>query len=137
MPDRSWRELKTLSTLIIASLFLSGAAFYNGYPLVYPDTGCYLDLNDNLFRSFFYNIFIFSSSWFQSLWPVALRQVFDRCTSSSSYAAGCLPGNIDNRLPGNDSSSMSAYEPAMVYRFYHAGYFYRRSDSFALPFNIL
>jgi len=59
---------------MIASLFLSGAAFYNGYPLVYPDTSTYLGLRDNLIRSFFYNIFIFPSSWFLSLWPVALLQ---------------------------------------------------------------
>jgi len=74
MSDRSWRKLKTLSTLMIASLFLSGAAFYNGYPLVYPDTGGYIGLQNLSFRSFFYNLFIYPSLWFHSLWLIVFLQ---------------------------------------------------------------
>jgi len=58
----------------MASLVLSWIAFYNGYPLVYPDTGSYLSLTDNLLRSVFYNLFVLPSSWFQSLWPVVFLQ---------------------------------------------------------------
>src|SRR5258708_4662218 len=35
---RGWRG----ATLLAATLVLSGAAIYNGYPLVYPDTGDYV-----------------------------------------------------------------------------------------------
>ena len=66
--------LKNLIMFLAAALILSGVAFYNGYPLVYPDTGGYIGLHDNLLRSFFYNLFIFSSSGFQSLWTVVLVQ---------------------------------------------------------------
>ena len=74
MSDRSWRELKMLITLIFASFLLSGAAFYNGYPLVYPDTGGYIGLHNLSFRSFFYNLFIYPSLWFHSLWLVVFVQ---------------------------------------------------------------
>lgn len=72
--NRSWYKLIAWITLIISALLLSGVAFYNGYPLVYPDTGGYIGLQDNLIRSFFYNLFIFPSSWFKSLWPVVFVQ---------------------------------------------------------------
>jgi len=74
MSDRSWRELKILTALIIASLFLSGAAFYNGYPLVYPDTGGYISWQNLSFRSFFYDLFIYPSLWFHSLWLIVFVQ---------------------------------------------------------------
>jgi hypothetical protein len=67
-------KLKTMGMVLVASLLLSSIAFYNGYPLVYPDTGSYISLKDNLFRSFFYNLFVFPSSWLQSLWPVVFLQ---------------------------------------------------------------
>jgi len=74
IPDILWRELKILTTLVFASLFLSGAAFYNGYPLVYPDTGGYIGLQNLSFRSFFYNLFIYPSLWFHSLWLIVFVQ---------------------------------------------------------------
>jgi hypothetical protein len=75
MSNISWRKLKVLSTIIAASFLLSGIAFYNGYPLVYSDTSGYLGLKNNLlFRSFFYTLLIFPSSWFRSLWPVVFLQ---------------------------------------------------------------
>ncbi|MFZ2398994.1 MAG: hypothetical protein WAW31_10090 [Smithella sp.] len=67
-------RLKKLGVFLTAALILSCVAFYNGYPLVYPDTGGYIGLQDNLIRSFFYNLFIFPSLWFKSLWPVVFLQ---------------------------------------------------------------
>lgn len=67
-------RLKKLGVFLTAALILSCVAFYNGYPLVYPDTSGYMGLQDNLLRSFFYNLFIFPSSWLQSLWPVVFLQ---------------------------------------------------------------
>jgi hypothetical protein len=69
-----WQKLKTLGTLLIATLLLSCIALYNGYPLVYPDSGSYIGLQGNLLRSFFYNIFISPALWFQSLWLVVVVQ---------------------------------------------------------------
>jgi len=74
LPYFSWQKLKVSSTIIIASLLLSGAAFYNGYPLIYPDTGGYIGLQNLSFRSFFYNLFIYPSVWFHSLWAVVFVQ---------------------------------------------------------------
>ncbi|MFA5321420.1 MAG: hypothetical protein WC373_01995 [Smithella sp.] len=68
------KKFKKWGFVITASVLLSGVAFYNGYPLVYPDTDSYIGLQENLLRSFFYNLFIFSSSWIQSLWPVVFLQ---------------------------------------------------------------
>jgi hypothetical protein len=71
---KSLTRLKLLGIYFTAALFLSGAAFYNGYPLIYPDTGGYIGLQNLSFRSFFYNLFIYPSLWFHSLWPVVFVQ---------------------------------------------------------------
>ena len=137
MSNISWRKLKVLSTIIAASFLLSGIAFYNGYPLVYPDTVGYIGLKANGIRSIFYNLFIYPSSWFHSLWPVVflqslivahllylvLRVVF-RVTSHIAYLFII-------------AAYVFAHKPAMVYGFHYAGYLYRDNDPFALPFTIL
>lgn len=74
MPNMTWDKFITWITLIISALLLSGAAVYNGYPLVYPDTAGYIGLQDNLIRSFFYNLFIYPSLWLKSLWAVVFLQ---------------------------------------------------------------
>ncbi len=72
--SKTWHKLETLSTLIVASLLLSGVAVYNGYPLVYPDTGGYIGLNGNFLRSFFYNLFLAPALWAHTLWLVVVLQ---------------------------------------------------------------
>ena len=59
---------------------LSGVAFYNGYPLVYSDTGSYL-MNYNFApRSFFYNLFLVPAHLTHSLWtPILLQAVLTFC----------------------------------------------------------
>lgn len=67
-------KFKTSFIILIASFILSCVAFYNGYPLVYPDTSSYIGLQENLLRSFIYNLFISLTSFTHSLWPVAFLQ---------------------------------------------------------------
>ncbi|HZY59753.1 MAG TPA: hypothetical protein VFE56_08325, partial [Candidatus Binataceae bacterium] len=62
------------ATLLAATLVLSGAAIYNGYPLVYPDTGDYVALADISFRSIFYSLLIAPARLTGSLWPVVFLQ---------------------------------------------------------------
>jgi len=61
-------------SVLAATLVLSGAAIYNGYPLVYPDTGDYVGLVDVSFRSIFYSLLIAPARLVGSLWPVVLLQ---------------------------------------------------------------
>jgi hypothetical protein len=68
------QKLVTVILLLIASLLLSGMAFYNGYPLVFFDTGGYIGWKNLSYRSVFYNYFISPSLWFHSLWPVVFIQ---------------------------------------------------------------
>lgn len=68
--SRRWQ----IVTILAATLMLSGAAIYNGYPLVYPDTGDYIALSDISFRSIFYSLLIAPARLVGSLWPVVLLQ---------------------------------------------------------------
>lgn len=70
------RKLNRVAALLAATILLSSAAIYNGYPLVWPDTSGYIGLiNPSLyFRSFFYNLFIFPTLLTGSLWPVVFVQ---------------------------------------------------------------
>ncbi len=61
-------------TLLAATLLLSGAAIYNGYPLVWPDTSSYIGLVNHSFRSFFYNLFVSPALLSGSLWTVIFFQ---------------------------------------------------------------
>ena len=80
-------NMKTVIAIIAGSLFLSGAAFYNGYPMVYPDTGGYIGLQILSFRSFFLQSF-YLSLYMVSI-PVADRSnaISYCCTSALSCAA--------------------------------------------------
>ncbi len=68
------QRLNTIAALFAATLLLSGAAIYNGYPLVWPDTGGYIGLVNLSFRSFFYNLLISPIQLARSLWPVVFFQ---------------------------------------------------------------
>jgi len=68
------QKLTPVLTLLLATLLLCGVAFYNGYPLVYPDTGGYLGLHENLLRSFFYNLFLAPALWAHTLWLAVVLQ---------------------------------------------------------------
>jgi hypothetical protein len=68
--EESWAA----ASLFAATLLLSGAAIYNGYPLVNPDTSGYLQLVNIGYRSVFYSLFIASGRLVGSLWLVVVIQ---------------------------------------------------------------
>lgn len=65
---------------IFCSLLLVWPALYNGYPLLYSDSGTYLDsgihLNPPMDRPLFYGYFIRITSMQASLWPIVIGQGF-------------------------------------------------------------
>lgn len=68
------QKLNDALALFLTTFLLCGVAIYNGYPLVFPDTGSYIGLNDNYFRSFFYNLFLAPALWAHTLWLVVVFQ---------------------------------------------------------------
>ena len=68
--EKSWAA----ATLFAAALLLSGAAIYNGYPLLDPDTSGYLRPVNIGYRSFFYSLFLDSGRLAGSLWLVVFIQ---------------------------------------------------------------
>jgi hypothetical protein len=70
--------LATAGFYVIGTLLFSSAAIYNRFPLVYPDSGSYLqgliewhNLNE---RPIFYSIFVGFLHWRLSLWPIVVGQ---------------------------------------------------------------
>ena len=68
------QKLNDALALLLTTFLLCGVAIYNGYLLVFPDTGSYIGLNDNYFRSFFYNLFLAPALWAHTLWLVVVFQ---------------------------------------------------------------
>jgi hypothetical protein len=76
------------AAVLLGALFMAWPAFYNGFPLVYPDTMTYVadgrivaraiflhQLSDYYgMRSFFYSLGILPLHWNVTLWPVAALQ---------------------------------------------------------------
>jgi hypothetical protein len=62
-------KLNSLPPLLLATGLLCWVAVYNGYPLVYPDTGGYLNWWGTSYRSFFYNLFLAPALLTHTLWP--------------------------------------------------------------------
>lgn len=64
-----------LAALILVSLLLSWAAFYNGYPLVFSDTSGYLSpVLVKSYRLPFYGLFVYALYWEVSPWPIVAAQ---------------------------------------------------------------
>jgi len=63
-----------MASLLASALFLCSAAIYNGYPLVWPDTGSYLHLVIFGYRGIFYSLFVAPARLTGSLWPVVFIQ---------------------------------------------------------------
>ena len=68
------KKSRSIASLLAATLLLSGAAIYNGYPLVWPDTGNYLHLVIFGYRGIFYSLFVAPERLTGSLWPVVFIQ---------------------------------------------------------------
>jgi hypothetical protein len=87
---RSWipQPLRRGAAILLGALFISWPAFYNGFPLLYPDSISYLDdgrlVARALFlhrlagyyggRSFIYCLGILPFHWNQTAWPVVALQ---------------------------------------------------------------
>ncbi|MDR3681279.1 MAG: hypothetical protein P4L41_15040 [Flavipsychrobacter sp.] len=73
-------KYNTLCILCITTLGIMFMAFYNGYPLVSPDTGTYIDTAFNFYmppdRPPFYGMFLRISSLSVSLWYSVFAQSF-------------------------------------------------------------
>jgi hypothetical protein len=66
--------LQKLAAGAAAALLLSGVAFWNGFPLVYPDTSLYLGPFAPSYRTPFYGLFGTVLHQNRTLWPVVLAQ---------------------------------------------------------------
>lgn len=62
------------ATMLIAVLAATGAAFYNRYPLINPDTGGYIVNARAGIRSTFYALFVVPANLTHILWTVVLLQ---------------------------------------------------------------
>ncbi len=71
-------SLKSFLYILVGALILMIPAFYNGYPMVYSDTGTYIGSGMNLLlpkdRPIMYGLFIRITSLQLSLWPVIFVQ---------------------------------------------------------------
>lgn len=76
MADRQgWkRRGQQAAGLAAATAMLSAVALWNGYPLVWPDTGAYIYPINLVFRSVFYNFLVAPLTWAGSLWPIVFFQ---------------------------------------------------------------
>ena len=66
------------AAVVLAALMLVWPAFWNGYPLVFADTGTYLGQTLQVYlgwdRPPFYSAFLFATHWRLTLWGPALAQ---------------------------------------------------------------
>ena len=73
-----WTARQTLAWITIATLALTLVAVFNGYPLVFPDSGTYIrhavKLEGVLDRPPFYSLFILPLHMTLSLWPIPFVQ---------------------------------------------------------------
>ena len=82
MLSQNFATLRKALIFIMGALILSGMAFINKYPLLFPDTYSYLTDGINLIRlkwpdnqrPVFYGLFIWLLHWEHTLWPVVLVQ---------------------------------------------------------------
>ncbi len=74
---------KNILLILLGTFILTIISFYNGYPLVYSDTGTYLYSGFDKFipfdRPITYGLFVFAASLKTSLWFVVLIQNFFTC----------------------------------------------------------
>ncbi|MGV9013490.1 MAG: hypothetical protein ACOH13_12925 [Flavobacteriales bacterium] len=72
------QRLRSLGYYLFTGMLVSGLAFVNQYPLVYSDTGAYLENSFSLTpfddRPIGYGLLIRAFSWQNTLWPVVIFQ---------------------------------------------------------------
>ena len=79
MPRSGLKQwLRSLGYYLFTGMLVSGLAFINQYPLVYSDTGAYLENSFSLIpsadRPIGYGLIIRAFSWQSTLWPVVIFQ---------------------------------------------------------------
>jgi hypothetical protein len=76
----SFLKNKSIVDLLLATVILLGAAFFNGYPLVYSDTGTYISSGFEMHlpddRPIAYGLFIRATSLGWSLWLTVIAQCY-------------------------------------------------------------
>jgi hypothetical protein len=86
--DEGPHWLRRAAAVVAGALFLAWPAFYNGFPLLYPDSMTYLDDGPIVaravflhspsgyygVRSFFYSLGILPWHWNQTAWPIVALQ---------------------------------------------------------------
>lgn len=88
---------QTIFSLLLGSLLLCFAAFYNGYPLIYPDTGTYIWSGFNgevpIDRPLLYGLFVRHMSLSTSLWFVVVAQGLLMGSAIFLFVKHLLPGS--------------------------------------------
>lgn len=62
------KQIQSIIFILIGALMLMWPAFYNGFPLIFPDSGDYISNKGYIYRPPFYAFFISFSSFRFSLW---------------------------------------------------------------------
>jgi hypothetical protein len=75
---RTWHPAARFGAVAVAALLLLWPGFWNGYPLVFADTGTYLGQALQVYlgwdRPPFYSAFLFATHWRLTLWGPVLAQ---------------------------------------------------------------
>ena len=70
---RHW-TLSSIAAIVLASFAFLIPAFLNGFPFLYPDSGDYLVLTPQLYRSPFYSLFLLFAHMNRFIWNAVLVQ---------------------------------------------------------------
>jgi len=106
---KGWFSVWPGATVLLGAIFLAWPAFYNGFPILYPDSMTYLDdgrivaravflhrfSNYYGMRSFFYSLVILPFHWNATLWPVVALQCL-----LVAYVLRLVVRSISPRLAG-------------------------------------
>ena len=71
--SRNW-TLPGVAAIAVATLAFLIPAFLNGFPFLYPDSGDYLVLTPQLYRSPFYSLFLLFAHMNRFIWNAVLAQ---------------------------------------------------------------
>ena len=71
--SRHW-TLSSVAAIVLASFAFLIPAFLNGFPFLYPDSGDYLVLTPQLYRSPFYSLFLLFAHMNRFIWNAVLVQ---------------------------------------------------------------
>jgi hypothetical protein len=72
--DRYSRFAPFCIILILGTIGVIWPAILNHYPFIFPDTSDYIILTPRVYRSPFYQLWVFLTGWKISLWPIIISQ---------------------------------------------------------------